>query len=125
MPGKSGPSGFLDDYAFEDWLFRLEQLEGHEERLAAGEHVGGPAADTYRHRVHTALTRFAGRVVTAAKQAHDPLDNPLLQIPPAGRCPAFWTPTRLSANSSPATSTWPRTETDSHARRCLRPLTDS
>ncbi|QIZ39748.1 hypothetical protein FDZ84_23875 [Saccharopolyspora sp. ASAGF58] len=75
-------SGFLDDYAFEDWLFRLEQLEEREERLVAGEHVSGPAADTYRHRIHTAHTKFAGRVVTTAKQAHDLLDNPLLQIFP-------------------------------------------
>jgi integrase len=75
-------SGFLDDYAFEDWLFRLEQLEQREERLAAGDHVSGPAADAYRHRVHAAHTKFAGRVVTTAKQAHDLLDNPLLQIFP-------------------------------------------
>ncbi len=75
-------SGFLDDYAFEDWLFRLEQLDEREELLAAGEHVSGPAAATYRHRVHTAHSKFAGRVITTAKQAHDLLDNPLLQIFP-------------------------------------------
>jgi len=75
-------SGFPDDYAYEDWLFQLEQLGEREERLAAGEHVSGPAADTYRHRVHTAQAKFAGRVLTSTKQALDLLGNPLLQIYP-------------------------------------------
>lgn len=75
-------SGFPDDHAYEDWLLRLEQLHEHEQRLAAGEHVSGPAADTYRHRVHTAHAKFAGRVLTSTRQARDLLDNPLLQIFP-------------------------------------------
>lgn len=75
-------SGFPDDHSYEDWLFRLEQLADSEERLAAGEHVSGPAADTYRHRVHTAQQKFAGRVLTSSRQARDLLDNPLLQIFP-------------------------------------------
>jgi hypothetical protein len=50
----SDNSGFPDDHAFEDWLYRLEQLDDWEQRLAAGEHVSGDAADTYRHRFHAA-----------------------------------------------------------------------
>jgi integrase len=75
-------SGFPDDHAYEEWLFRLEQLREQHERLSAGDHVSGPAADAYRHRVHTAHAKFAGRVLTTARQAHDMLDNPLLQIFP-------------------------------------------
>lgn len=75
-------SGFPDDHAYEDWLFRLEQLADRADRLTAGQHVSGPAADTYRHRVHTAGQRFAGRVLTSTRQALDLLGNPLLQVYP-------------------------------------------
>jgi len=80
--GGTYDSGFPDDRAYEDWLFRLEQLAEDEERLAKGEHVSGPAADTYRHRVHAANARFAGRVLTTTRQAHDLLTNTDLQIYP-------------------------------------------
>jgi hypothetical protein len=75
-------SGFPDDLAYEEWLYRLEQLADWEERLADGEHISGPAADAYRYRVHTASTQFAGRVLTSGQQTRDLLDNPLLQIFP-------------------------------------------
>lgn len=75
-------SGFPDDHAYEDWLYRLEQLADREERLAGGEHVSGPAADVYRHRVHTGHHTFAGRVLTSARQARDLLDNELLHVFP-------------------------------------------
>jgi integrase len=80
--GGAYDSGFPDDHAYEQWLFRLEQLAENEERLARGEHVSGPAADTYRHRVHRANARFAGRVLTTHGQAHDLLANTELQIYP-------------------------------------------
>ncbi|MET8680053.1 hypothetical protein ABZW18_21330 [Streptomyces sp. NPDC004647] len=60
-------SGFPDDHAYEQWLSSLEQLAEDEERLAKGEHVSGPAAYTYRHRVHGANARFAGRVLTTRR----------------------------------------------------------
>ncbi len=72
-------SGFPDEYAFEDWLFRLEGLAEDEEALAAGEHVSGPAADTYRYRVTAASREFAGRVLKTTRAARDLLGNPLLQ----------------------------------------------
>ncbi|MFJ3932656.1 hypothetical protein [Streptomyces sp. NPDC090029] len=73
-------SGFPDEYAFEDWLYRMETVAEDERALAAGEHVSGPAADTYRHRVSAAHRTFAGRVLTSTGQARDLLGNPLLQI---------------------------------------------
>ncbi|MDT9686673.1 hypothetical protein RND61_32105 [Streptomyces sp. TRM76323] len=74
-------SGFPDDLAFEEWLARLETLAEAHDQLEAGEHVSGPAADTYRHRV-TASTHFAGRVLRTAREAHTLLTNPDLQIFP-------------------------------------------
>jgi hypothetical protein len=73
-------SGFPDEYAFEDWLFRIEGVAEGERALAAGERVSGPAADTYRHRVTAAHSQFAGHVLTSREQARDLLGNPLLQI---------------------------------------------
>jgi hypothetical protein len=76
-------SGFPDEHAFETWLLRLEQLADAAERLAAGEHVSGPAARAYRERTLQANQRFAGRVLTSTRQARDLLANPLLQLYPA------------------------------------------
>jgi hypothetical protein len=73
-------SGFPDDYAFEDWLFRLEKLAEDQQALQSGEHVSGPAAETYRQRVTAAHAEFAGLVLTSPRQARDLLGNPLLQI---------------------------------------------
>jgi integrase len=73
-------AGFLDDYAFEDWLFRMEGMAEDEQRLLAGEHVSGPAADAYRYRVHDANREFAGRVLANERHVRDLLGNPLLQI---------------------------------------------
>ncbi|MFF9547374.1 hypothetical protein ACF1B4_27760 [Streptomyces albidoflavus] len=73
-------AGFLDDYAFEDWLFRMEGIAEDERRLLAGEHVSGPAADAYRYRVQAASREFAGRVLNSERHARDMLGNPLLQI---------------------------------------------
>ncbi|OIJ85071.1 hypothetical protein BIV25_45030 [Streptomyces sp. MUSC 14] len=73
-------SGFPDEYAFEDWLYRLECLADDEQALTSGEHVSGPAADAYRYRVNAASREFAGRVLTKERQARDLLSNTLLQI---------------------------------------------
>ncbi|WP_248511465.1 hypothetical protein [Streptomyces sp. D2-8] len=73
-------SGFPDEYAFEDWLYRIEVLAEDEEALRNGEHVSGPAADAYRQRVTVASRQFAGKVLTSDRQARDLLGNPLLQI---------------------------------------------
>ncbi|NKQ58446.1 hypothetical protein HFP15_36915 [Amycolatopsis sp. K13G38] len=75
-------SGFPDEHAYEDWLFRLERLAEDHERLTAGEHISGPAAATYIHRINQAHHTFAGRVLTSTSHAHDMLTNPLLQIYP-------------------------------------------
>ncbi|WP_235039398.1 hypothetical protein [Kibdelosporangium aridum] len=73
-------SGFPDEYAFEDWLFRLENLAEDQQALDAGEHVSGPAANAYRHRVAGATRQFAGHVLTSTRQARDLIGNPLLQL---------------------------------------------
>lgn len=74
-------SGFPDDLAFEEWLARLEDLAEAHERLQDGDHVSGPAADTYRHRVAASAT-FAGRILRTTREAHTLLANPDLQIFP-------------------------------------------
>ncbi|MCX5203922.1 hypothetical protein OG897_21005 [Streptomyces sp. NBC_00237] len=73
-------SGFPDEYAFEDWLYRIEILAEDAEALENGEHVSGPAADAYRQRVAAANRQFAGHVLTNERQARDLVGNPLLQI---------------------------------------------
>ncbi|MBC7304355.1 MAG: hypothetical protein H5T78_25845 [Nocardia sp.] len=73
-------SGFPDDYAFEDWLYRLENIADDHRALDDGEHVSGPAADAYRQRVTAADGQFAGHVLTNIRQTRDLLGNPLLQI---------------------------------------------
>ncbi|MER6282463.1 hypothetical protein [Streptomyces sviceus] len=73
-------SGFPDEYAFQDWLYRLECFAEDEAALAEGEHVSGPAAEAYRTRVAAANREFAGRVLKNERQALDLIGNPLLQI---------------------------------------------
>lgn len=73
-------SGFPDEYAYEDFLARLDELAEDEHALAAGEEVSGPAADEYRRRVPAAARKFAGHVLTSDRQARDLVTNPLLQI---------------------------------------------
>ncbi|MFF1715544.1 hypothetical protein [Streptomyces sp. NPDC058268] len=73
-------SGFPDEYAFEDWLYRLESLAEDEQELTSGEHVSGPATDTYRYRITASTREFAGRVLTSDRQARDLVGNQLLQI---------------------------------------------
>ena len=76
-------SGFPDEKAFEDWLYRLELLSDDYDNLRSGEHVSGPAASVYCSRVEAAHHKFGGRVLKNTHQAKDLLANPLLQIFPA------------------------------------------
>lgn len=73
-------SGFPDDYAFERFLGRMEDLSEAGERLTHGEQVSGPAADQYRKRVGGAAVRFEGITVRTGKEARVILSNPDLQI---------------------------------------------
>lgn len=73
-------SGFPDEFAFEDFLTRLDELADNQHALADGEHVSGPAADTYRQRVSAAHKQFAGHVLTTGRQARDLVANPFLQL---------------------------------------------
>jgi hypothetical protein len=75
-------SGFPDEYAFETWLLRLDQLAEADRHLRAGEHVSGPAASAYTHRIAEGVHRFTGRVLTTTRQARDLLTNPALQVHP-------------------------------------------
>ncbi|MFE0055385.1 hypothetical protein [Streptomyces sp. NPDC059003] len=87
-------SGFPDDLAFERWLTRLDDLQGADRRLKAGEHVSGPAADAYRSRVTGGATKFAGRVLRSGRDARHVLGNPALQIYPGkGMTCVFAAPT--------------------------------
>jgi len=73
-------SGFSDDYAFEDFLVRMEELAEDEKALADGEKVSGPAAGPYRERVTAANWRFGGHVLKTGREARDLMANPLLKI---------------------------------------------
>lgn len=92
-------SGFPDDLAFEEWLARLETLADAHEQLRAGEHVSGPAADTYRHRVNAAAG-FSGRVLRTAREAHTMLTNPDLQIFPGQGMTCVLDPARAACRLS-------------------------
>ncbi|MET7772007.1 hypothetical protein [Nocardia sp. NPDC005366] len=58
----------------------MEGIAEDEQRILAGEHVSGPAADAYRYRVNAAAREFGGRVLHSERHARDLLGNPLLQI---------------------------------------------
>ncbi|WP_051845836.1 hypothetical protein [Streptomyces sp. NRRL F-5053] len=59
-------SSWMDDIQLETLEMVLEQNEQDARLLESGEHISGPAADEYRHRVRT-RARFSGRVVTAGR----------------------------------------------------------
>jgi integrase len=75
-------SGFRDLTAVEEFLLRLDELAEDAEQLERGEHVSGPAADAYRHRVREARDRFAGRVLQSGQQVRAITANPALQVSP-------------------------------------------
>ncbi len=107
-------SGFPDEKAFEDWLYRLEQLEEDHEQLREGEHVSGPAAPVYRTRVEAAHEKFGGRVLKNAQQARDMLGNPLLQIFPGKAMTCVFDPAKAlcQMRGSEADSTVTPDQTD-------------
>jgi integrase len=59
---------WLQDVAVEKLELVLEQISDDAQRLAAGEHVSGPSADEYRHRV-TGAADFPGRTVISPRSA--------------------------------------------------------
>lgn len=95
-------SGFPDEQAFEEWLFRLERLSDDHQSLLDGEHVSGPAAVVYRHRVHVGRDHFAGRVLTNIRQARDMLGNPLLQIYPGRAMTCVFDPAKAQCQQQQA-----------------------
>jgi integrase len=95
-------SGFPDEHAFETWLLRLDELIEAQRRLAAGEHVSGPAAHAYRQRTHQANHRFAGRTLTSTRQARDLLANPALQLFPARGMTCVFDPAQAKCRLKPA-----------------------
>ena len=95
-------SGFPDEHAYEDWLSRLDTLAENHRQLAQGERISGPAADNYRHRISAAQQKFAGRVLTNAKYAHDLLANPLLQIYPGRGMTCVFDPAKALCQLHPA-----------------------
>jgi integrase len=92
-------SGFPDELAFEDWLQRLDTLADAQHRLDAGEHVSGPAAETYHHRVREA-SRFAGRVLRTTRETRTLLANPELQIFPGNGMTCVLDPQRAACKLS-------------------------
>jgi integrase len=102
-------SGFPDDHTFEQWLFRLENLTENHRRLAAGEHVSGPAADTYRHRIAEGHQQFAGRVLTSSRHVRDLVSNPLLQIYPGRAITCVFDPAKALCHLLPAADDTRRT----------------
>ncbi len=95
-------SGFPDEHAYEDWLFRLDTLAENHRQLSQGEQVSGPAADNYRHRVNAAQKKFAGRVLTDPKYTHDLVTNPLLQIFPGRGMTCVFDPAKALCQLRPA-----------------------
>lgn len=73
-------SGFVDELAMESLLLRLETVAADAAALDAGEHVSGPAAVAYVHRVRDGHERFAGKVLRTRHQVTSMLQNPSLQI---------------------------------------------
>ncbi|MDV9194597.1 hypothetical protein [Streptomyces sp. Wh19] len=59
-------SSWMDDIQLENLEMVLEQNEQDARLLESGDHISGPAADEYRHRLRT-RARFTGRVVTAGR----------------------------------------------------------
>jgi hypothetical protein len=119
-------SGFPDEYAFEDWLFRLEGLAEDEKALAAGEHVSGPAASAYRYRVTAASREFAGRVLKTKRGARALLGNPLLQIHHGEGMTCVFDPATAACQlRGPADDPMVTPDTDDCRPRCLNlALTD-
>lgn len=103
-------SGFADEIAFETYLLRAETLHDDAQRLAAGEHVSGPAAASYRDRVSAAAS-FAGTTITSPAQARSALANPALNIHHGDLLTCIWNPQTAACRSpgeQDSTPNWPR-----------------
>ncbi|WP_158619098.1 hypothetical protein [Micromonospora sp. M71_S20] len=108
--GGSFASGFPDVTAVEEFLQRLDEILEDQQRLEDGEHVSGPAADTYRQRVGDAKATFAGRVLRSRQQVHAITSNLNLQISPGrGMTCVFSAPTAACELPSPRTADSRRT----------------
>jgi len=84
-------SGFLDEISFEEFLLRTEQLHDDLQQLDRREHVSGPAADLYRHRV-TAGAQFNGLTISTPAQARITLANSDLQVHHGSLLTCVWRP---------------------------------
>lgn len=73
-------AGWTDDLAVERLLAAVDQAVEDDQRLTNGEAVSGPAADEYLSRVRGAKRAFAGRVITAARQARNLLQSEDLNV---------------------------------------------
>ncbi|MFI9415225.1 hypothetical protein [Nocardia gamkensis] len=104
-------AGLLDEITFEQFLLRTEQLHDDHQCLTAGEHVSGPAADLYRHRIADAH-QFNGITITTSAQASTALANPDLQIHHGALLTCVDRPETAACHSDIATETgepvWPR-----------------
>lgn len=82
MQGYAGTldAGFVDDYAFERYLSRLEGLSAESELLAEGAHVSGPAAGEFVARVTSARAHYEGKLARNGREAAVILGNRFLQV---------------------------------------------
>ncbi|MBF6341658.1 integrase [Nocardia abscessus] len=104
-------AGFLDEITFEQFLLRTEQLHDDHQRLAHGEHISGPAAARYRHRIADAH-HFHGVTITTGAQASAALANPDLQIHHGALLTCVFRPETAACHSDITADTgdpvWPR-----------------
>jgi len=100
-------SGFPDECAYEDYLFRLEALAEDAQALTDGERVSGPACERYRSRVTAASAKFVGRVIVRERRARDLVGNPQLQIHHGKGMTCVFNPSPLPTRSlAPPTTPW-------------------
>ncbi|MDY7528130.1 MULTISPECIES: hypothetical protein [unclassified Cryobacterium] len=126
--GGNATSGFPDEYSFERFLARMEDLGEAERRMVEGEQVSGPAADRYRSRIATTNSTFAGLMVKTGKQAQALLNNPGLQIFQGRGMVCVFDPDRalcqLQRGLARETSTPDLTDCQSNCRNIARTDTD-
>jgi len=84
-------SGFVDEVAFEELLVRIETLAQDADLLDEGEHVSGPAANTYKARVATART-FAGLTVPSTAQERQLASTEALEVHHGDLFTCVWAP---------------------------------
>jgi hypothetical protein len=94
----------------------LEQNEQDARLLESGEHISGPAADEYRHRVRT-RARFAGRVVTAGRSVDRLLEQTDPNIHHGEAMTCVW---RRETAACRKVAERSRTITEAHQARLIR-----